>query len=254
MTISGLGTIASTMGRFQSPDWAAEPTAIPYGDLENPQSLNLYAYAGNNPLSNMDDDGHMSCSQQQNLQKNGVGTESTWCRIVNFFTGLFSGGSGSGNNNGDTGPSSRPPNDPNSMPQLHTRPPSSAGVVDNQAFANYMDALALTHSSGYCARACRQGMEAGGLNTTGRPGDAKNYGPWLLQHGYHVVSSTSYFGSQQVGDIAVFQPAPGHSQSGHIEMWDGNQWVSDFKQRNFSPYSGLGPSDLNFKIYRQGSQ
>jgi len=95
------------------------------------------------------------------------------------------------------------------------------------------------------------GMEAGGMNTNGRPGDAKNYGPFLLQHGYHTVPGASYFGSEQVGDIAVFQPAPGHSQSGHIEMWDGTGWVSDFKQQHFSPYRGSGPSNLDFKIYRQ---
>jgi RHS repeat-associated protein len=35
---------ASSMGRFLSPDWSASPVGIPYGDLENPQSLNLYGY------------------------------------------------------------------------------------------------------------------------------------------------------------------------------------------------------------------
>jgi len=34
---------ASSMGRFMSPDWAGSPTAIPYAELTNPQSLNLYA-------------------------------------------------------------------------------------------------------------------------------------------------------------------------------------------------------------------
>jgi hypothetical protein len=71
-----------------------------------------------------------------------------------------------------------------------------------------------------------------------------------MQHGYHTVQDDSYFGNQQVGDVAVFQPAQGHSKSGHIEMWDGTRWVSDFKQQHFSPYHGLTPSDLNFKIYQ----
>lgn len=31
---------------------------IPFGDIENPQSLNLYAYVNNNPLSRVDTDGH----------------------------------------------------------------------------------------------------------------------------------------------------------------------------------------------------
>ena len=48
----------SSMGRFMSPDWSDDPVAIPYSDLSNPQTLNLYAYAGNSPVRNVDDDGH----------------------------------------------------------------------------------------------------------------------------------------------------------------------------------------------------
>jgi RHS repeat-associated protein len=49
---------ASSMGRWMSPDWADKPEAVPYSDLSNPQSLNLYGYVGNNPLSRADKDGH----------------------------------------------------------------------------------------------------------------------------------------------------------------------------------------------------
>jgi RHS repeat-associated protein len=48
----------SNMGRFMSPDWADKAEPVPYADLTNPQSLNLYSYAGNNPLSRSDADGH----------------------------------------------------------------------------------------------------------------------------------------------------------------------------------------------------
>jgi len=53
---------ASTMGRFLSPDWSEQPQAVPYVDMENPQSLNLYGYTLNNPLSRTDQDGHVPCS------------------------------------------------------------------------------------------------------------------------------------------------------------------------------------------------
>jgi RHS repeat-associated protein len=58
---------ASSMGRWMSPDWADKPEAVPYSSLENPQSLNLYGYVLNNPLSKADPDGHWPdcnwCSQ-----------------------------------------------------------------------------------------------------------------------------------------------------------------------------------------------
>src|SRR6185437_9528093 len=51
---------SSAMGRFMSPDWSAKAEPVPYAKLDNPQSLNLYEYALNNPLSGVDKDGHSS--------------------------------------------------------------------------------------------------------------------------------------------------------------------------------------------------
>ena len=52
---------ASSMGRFLSPDFTDDfllPAPVPWADYTNPQSLNLYAYVRNNPLSQTDDLGH----------------------------------------------------------------------------------------------------------------------------------------------------------------------------------------------------
>jgi RHS repeat-associated protein len=49
---------SSTMGRWMSPDWSAKEEPVPYAKLDNPQTLNLYGYVGNNPLSFADADGH----------------------------------------------------------------------------------------------------------------------------------------------------------------------------------------------------
>ena len=49
---------ASTMGRFMSPDWSAKEEPVPYATMNDPQSLNLYAYVRNNPLRGVDPDGH----------------------------------------------------------------------------------------------------------------------------------------------------------------------------------------------------
>jgi RHS repeat-associated protein len=49
---------SSAMGRFMSPDWSAKEDPVPYAHLDDPQSLNLYSYVQNNPLSHIDADGH----------------------------------------------------------------------------------------------------------------------------------------------------------------------------------------------------
>jgi RHS repeat-associated protein len=45
-------------GRFITPDWSSRPEPVPYARLDNPQTLNLYAYVKNNPLRYTDPDGH----------------------------------------------------------------------------------------------------------------------------------------------------------------------------------------------------
>jgi RHS repeat-associated protein len=54
---------SSNMGRFLSPDYDGDdddPEPLPYSDLENPQTFNLYGYVANNPLGRIDPDGHDS--------------------------------------------------------------------------------------------------------------------------------------------------------------------------------------------------
>ena len=46
------------MARFYSPDWSDDPEPVPYARLDNPQSLNLYTYAQDNPTTLRDEDGH----------------------------------------------------------------------------------------------------------------------------------------------------------------------------------------------------
>jgi len=56
---------SGAQGRFTSPDWSATPQPVPYADLTDPQTLNLYTYVRNNPLSRTDPDGH--CCFFENL-------------------------------------------------------------------------------------------------------------------------------------------------------------------------------------------
>jgi hypothetical protein len=122
------------------------------------------------------------------------------------------------------------------------------GSLNKSQLSDWMDAHALTRSSHRCAMYCRLGMEAAGLNTADRPqsGDAGDYGPFLLRHGAQTVAPDSYV--PQVGDVVVFDKTDQHP-FGHIEMYDGHQWVSDFMQHSFSPYRDAS-STPPFTIYR----
>ena len=54
----GARYLSSQWGRWMSADWTAGASAVPYATLTNPQSLNLYAYVGNDPVDGEDPDGH----------------------------------------------------------------------------------------------------------------------------------------------------------------------------------------------------
>jgi len=67
----------SNIGRFMSPDWDSDPEAVPYADYENPQSLNLYGYVQNNPLSVTDSEGHCGNSVTSTTSFDGNVIESS---------------------------------------------------------------------------------------------------------------------------------------------------------------------------------
>src|SRR5579864_587129 len=54
---------SNPLSRFLTPDWAAKPITVPYANFGNPQSLNLYRYAQNNPTTFGDPDGHCDICQ-----------------------------------------------------------------------------------------------------------------------------------------------------------------------------------------------
>jgi hypothetical protein len=126
--------------------------------------------------------------------------------------------------------------------------PSVAGSLNKSELSDWMDAHALTRSSHHCAMYCRLGMEAAGLDTADRPqsGDAGDYGPFLLRHGAQTISPDSY--APTVGDVVVFDKTSQHP-FGHIEMYDGHHWVSDFMQHSLSPYRDATNAPP-FTIYR----
>ncbi|HXO33616.1 MAG TPA: RHS repeat-associated core domain-containing protein, partial [Candidatus Acidoferrales bacterium] len=64
---------SSQFGRWISPDWSAIPAPVPYANLTNPQTLNLYAMVRDNPETFSDLDGHEDAMIQAG--KDSVGGE-----------------------------------------------------------------------------------------------------------------------------------------------------------------------------------
>lgn len=105
-------------------------------------------------------------------------------------------------------------------------------------------------SVGKCASFVRTAMEAGGLSTIGRPNWAWEYINWLPTQGWSLVKKCGTLQEQldyntklaQPGDVAVYQkPGCGTTQPGHICMWSGKMWISDFRQNKMNVYSGNTP-------------
>ena len=57
---------SSNFGRWLSPDWSSIPEPVPYANLTNPQTLNLYAMVQDNPESFADLDGHVNTPSSAN--------------------------------------------------------------------------------------------------------------------------------------------------------------------------------------------
>jgi len=63
---------SSTQGRWMSPDWSPVPVAIPYANLADPRTLNLYDYVGDDPTNHPDADGHFQAPGTES--QNACGT------------------------------------------------------------------------------------------------------------------------------------------------------------------------------------
>ncbi len=73
---------SSSMGRFMSPDWSDDPDPVPYADLNDPQTLNLYSYIRNNPLTLTDPDGHHEVCNSTTTSEDGVIVQVIRCTDV----------------------------------------------------------------------------------------------------------------------------------------------------------------------------
>ncbi|KAI9023937.1 putative cytoplasmic protein [Hyaloraphidium curvatum] len=117
------------------------------------------------------------------------------------------------------------------------------------AFAATLKKNAGDRSTGMCAQAVRLALEAAGAAKKVPVGSAKDYGPRLEEWGFTTTEATKD-GSLQVGDVAVIQSPDGKHPHGHIQGYDGTQWISDFKQKQFWPGPAYAAAEPDYVIYR----
>ena len=96
--------------------------------------------------------------------------------------------------------------------------------------------MALSNSSGYCARYVRKALQSAGYEFTPNP-SAYQYASrgTLANAGFTKISNDM---PPQVGDVVVYDRSSKRPH-GHIQIFDGSGWVSDFRQNSISPYSGV---------------
>lgn len=101
--------------------------------------------------------------------------------------------------------------------------------------AAHASRVALSRSSGRCARYVRTALQAAGYDFKPNP-SAYQYATrgTLAGAGFTKISNDM---PPQVGDVIVYDRSSKHPH-GHIQIYDGSNWISDFRQNSISPYSG----------------
>lgn len=97
-----------------------------------------------------------------------------------------------------------------------------------------------------CAKFVRIALQAGDnkKRITGGMGNANEWNKSLPKIGFVAVGQTA----PKKGDVAHIPPNP-YSKIGHVCIFTGSQWVSDYIQKSMNPYAG----DVPYTIYRAKS-
>lgn len=122
-------------------------------------------------------------------------------------------------------------------------------AIDVNRFTRFLRANAAPTSQTHCAKYVRLALEAGGANTAGHQSTAISYGPILTRNGFRVIEVAGPFVPRK-GDVAIIQPTRRGNPAGHIQGFDGSNWISDFIQRDFWPGPGYRSERPEYAIYR----
>jgi hypothetical protein len=108
-------------------------------------------------------------------------------------------------------------------------------------------------SSSNCAKFTMNAVDKGYCDKSSvghRKTHAYQFGELLTSRGFSEVSTSE----DVAGDIIVFNKGEGAYSSGHMEMFNGSEWVSDFKQASKYPsQNDRNWRNLGYKRYRHKS-
>lgn len=108
--------------------------------------------------------------------------------------------------------------------------------TNNQSLAARIASTAAgnrSRSLGRCALYVRKALQAAGYSFTPQPSAYMYANGTLARAGFTKIANGT---APQVGDVVVFERS-NKNPHGHIQIFDGKDWVSDFRQPKFSPYS-----------------
>jgi len=133
-----------------------------------------------------------------------------------------------------------------------------------EAAVKYAEENAESGSTGKCAKYVKNALVQGGLTYLGCV-HARNCGGGLEAQGFAMVmDQATDIGVYEVGDVVVIEgwadpdgeegPKKGNA-SGHLALWNGKVWISDFVQtKSVYPGPGYRENKPAYKIYRNAVQ
>lgn len=117
-------------------------------------------------------------------------------------------------------------------------PRTLAGMLDANSApaiaARIAKGAAHKGSIGRCALYVRKALQAAGYKFTSQASAYMYANGTLAKAGFTKIDHSNY--TPQLGDVVVFNRTS-KNPHGHIQIYDGKGWVSDFHQNKFSPYS-----------------
>ena len=128
--------------------------------------------------------------------------------------------------------------------------PTQTGTsgLDNEKAVDALIHNVQQTSIGLCATYVRKALIAGGLNVAPLRYAKQYFGVLDKKYHFQPISNNNY--TPVKGDVSVIQPFSGGNPAGHICMYSGAQWMSDFKQREMYPGSRYIANRPPYQLYR----